>query len=717
MFEKYTGDMLNENNFFSSLDFKYGIKLNDAQKEAVLNEDNVLQIIAGAGTGKTTTLVSKVKYLVEEKGVEPDKILCLSFSRDSTDDLRKKVKEIGLPVSKKLEKGHVRVATFHSFGNSFLEQKFIPSKVAGIFGKFLKSEIVKDITVFEEFKRFFYYMFNDDLSDSEDARICYKYKPSPKFDEISISYFQTIDPSHTVQSYYDLKIADFLILNDINYHYRSENIDLFFEDKKLQFDFYLPDYGIYIEDNVLDEKEIPFWIKGDIKKREYLDQIKLKKDYFKGTDSLITINSYNDDVLDDLKNKLLSHGVSVNRIENSRIEDYLEKSGFIDALRSGHYFDKFVRSFKEHNLPTEEIFEYEKYANNIMEKFFLNIVAKYYVFYKSYLEEYDIIDFVDMIIKATPLVKGTDYDYVFVDEYQDMSKSRFNLLKAILDDSGAKLVVVGDDWQSIYGFNGCEFTYFSNFENYFPDRTIVKLGQSYRAYDKLVKAAGNFVKKDNELIQKELSGLDDEVNKPIDICYYSKENYKDEVVYKILEEISSSYEGLLSADSNKGNLREVMILARYNDPLKSLEERLNRCRADRRLKLDIKYNTFHRAKGLEAENIIILDVNNPKTSNSRGIPSSVLNEGFLRFVSFFNDKEKQSKEERRLFYVGLTRTKNKVYLCCNGSRPSRFINELSSEVKNIRKIPYDENYKPFDRKYGARKKDKSVQQSLFGDLG
>lgn len=710
------GDMMSLNkvdeDFFNNLK-KNGIELNKAQKDAVLCDSEVLQIIAGAGTGKTTTLVSKVKYLVEMKGVKPEKILCLSFSRDSADDLRDKVKKIGLPASKKEEEGYVRVATFHSFGNSFLKQKFIPSKVAGIFGKFLKEEIIADISVFEEFKRFFYYMFNDDMSDSEDGRICYKYKPSPKFDDISRSYFATIDPAHTVQSFYDLKIANFLILNGINFHYRSMNPEIPFENKKLQFDFYLPDYSIYIEDNILDEKGIPFWIKGDIKKREYLDQIQLKEEHFKNTDNLITINSYGGDALDDLRIKLINRNVQLNRIENSKIEEFLEKSGFIGALRSGHYFDKFVRSFKEHNLPTEEIFEYKKFAKNIMEEFFLDIVAKYYVFYKDYLDEYDLIDFVDMIIKATPLIKGTDYEYVLVDEYQDMSKSRFNLLKAILDDSGAKLVVVGDDWQSIYGFNGCEFTYFSNFEDYFPERTIVKLGQSYRSYDKLVKAAGNFVKKDNSLIEKELSGLDDEVNKPIDVCSYSKDSYKDEVVYRILEEISGSYEGLLERDSNKGNLRDVMILARYNDPLKTLEERLNRCHAERRLKLDIKYNTFHRAKGLEAENIIILDVNKPKTSNSRGIPSSVLNEGFLRFVSFFNDKDKQANEERRLFYVGLTRTRNKVYLCCNSSNPSVFINELPNEVKNKRNIPYDENYNPFDRKYGARKKDKSVQSTLF----
>lgn len=700
--------------FFNSLEYKFGIKLNDEQKEAVLNEGDVLQIIAGAGTGKTTTLVAKVKYLVEEKGIDPEKILCLSFSRDSADDLRKKVKEIGLAASKKPENGHVRVATFHSFGNSFLDQKFIPSQVEGIFGKFLKEEIKKDISVYEEFKRFFYYMFNDDLSDSEDGRICYKYKPSPKFDEISRAYFMTIDPSRTVQSFYDLKIANFLILNDIPFNYRAMSPEILFENKNVQFDFYLPEYGIYIEDNVLDEKGIPFWIKGDVKRREYLEQIRLKKEHFKNSNSLISINSYQDNALEDLRIKLSNHNVKFNRIENSKIDEFLEKSGFIGALRSGHYFDKFVRSFKEHDLPKEEIFKYKKLAKNIMEEFFLDIVAKYYVFYKDYLEKYNLIDFVDMIIKATPLINGTDYEYVLVDEYQDMSKSRFNLLNAILNDSGAKLVVVGDDWQSIYGFNGCEFTYFSKFEDYFPNRIDIKLGQSYRSYDKLVKAAGNFVKKDNSLIKKELSGLDDEVKKPIDVCSYSDDSYKDEVVYKILEEISASYEGLLEVDSNKGNLREVMILARYNDPLKSLEEKLNRSRAGRRLKLDIKYNTFHRAKGLEAENIIILDVNQPKTSNSRGIPSNVLNEGFLRFVSFFNDKDMQANEERRLFYVGLTRTKNKVYLCCSSSNPSIFINEIPNEVKNKRNIPYDENYKPFDRKYGARKKDKSIQQTLFG---
>ena len=75
-------DFFNENN---------NVSLNLEQKKAVLCDADVLKIVASAGAGKTATLVAKVNYLINVKNVDPSKILCLSFSRKSVKDLKRKL--------------------------------------------------------------------------------------------------------------------------------------------------------------------------------------------------------------------------------------------------------------------------------------------------------------------------------------------------------------------------------------------------------------------------------------------------------------------------------------------------------------------------------------------------------------------------------------------------------------------------------------------------
>ena len=93
--ENYIQQELDRNKeFFDDLN------LNDEQRLAVVVDAREKQIIAGAGTGKTTTIVANVKYLVERKNVEPSKILCLSYSNKSTDDLNKKFTSSGIRTHK-----------------------------------------------------------------------------------------------------------------------------------------------------------------------------------------------------------------------------------------------------------------------------------------------------------------------------------------------------------------------------------------------------------------------------------------------------------------------------------------------------------------------------------------------------------------------------------------------------------------------------------------
>ena len=673
------------------------LNLNDGQRAAVVVDEDSTQIIAGAGTGKTRTLIANVKYLIEKKKIEPSKILCLSYNISSTDDLRRRIRSVGIPATKSIKKGKVRVATFHSFGLRFSNRTYDADKIKELFINYLKETLAKDISIFENFKLYFSSEFNNmsgfSTEDNDGVAI--------KFKDTSHGEFESIRKGVIVKSYEDLVIANFLILNDVKFRYRykypveyTDNFkDYYVPDTsstnpnernylKIESDFYLPDYSLYIEDNRIDKEGNPSWInnifihgldsyKSDLKTEieEYKAQIRFKNKLSSQNElNIISVNSFMDeDFLGDLKDKLCQNGVKLNPISDDRLMKMLE---FIDFFE--HFTDikklveDFISSFKEHDVPDEEIYGYM--GENDKEKFLLKFIADYYAYYQNYLDENGLLDYSDMILKAIPNVRGTDYDYIFVDEYQDISKIRYKLLKRIKEDSDAKLVVVGDDWQSIYGFSGCDVKYFANFKEYFPVCKEVYLNQTYRSSDQLISTAGEFVDDEN-LIRKEL--YSEKINeKPIKLWVYKK-GHEFLMIYSILEEISKYAED-----------REVKILSRYNENVYVVRDKLDSICAAENLKLDITFDTFHRAKGLEAGNVIIIDVND----EVKGIPSKISDSGILRFVSFQGERSKQDMEERRLFYVGLTRTKNNVYLCADRTSISPYIKELNDEV--IEKINY-----------------------------
>ena len=634
--------------------------------------------------------------------MDPSKILCLSFSNKSVKDLSRRLKNQGISISAYEETDKVRVSTFHSFGKSFLKEDFNWGKLYYTFQNFIRNRILEDFHTYEQFRRYFYMPFNHrpnlppyDPSDIGEKR---------KFSENKDGRFEAFLKGSIVNSVQDFEIANFLALHKIEYIYMKEYYALYKDEKNLKFDFYLPEYDIYIEDIRYNEKNNPDWIKTKEKRELYIDQINFKLSLFNYElndvvddkipilkdnygSKLILVNSYlmdDREYLEDLRDKLIKCGVKFNKMSDEELIDYLYHIQFFDDLRKvTFFFNNFVESAKEKKLTSEDLRAFE--GKNDTENFFLPIVCDYFDYYIEYLEENKLMDFADMVIKATPLIKNIDYDYVLVDEYQDISGARFELLKKILEESGAKLVVVGDDWQSIYGFTGCEVKYFSNFDDYFDDITKIYLDNTYRASNQLITAAGNFID-DDYLISKNLQS-EKSLKKPIELRLYSgkskkeKELNEDLLVYEIIEELS------------KENYAEVMILSRYNDHLESLKEKLDDLYIDLRFDIDVKYNTFHTAKGLEAENVIILDVN--LVNGGKGIPSKVTTNGFMRFVSFNNDEEKQYEEERRLFYVALTRTKNKVFLCAEEGKESPFIEELDENAVNVETFEPPIGFNPF----------------------
>ena len=100
------------------------IKPDDEQRRIILRDDDYSLINAGAGSGKSTTMAAKVKYLVDKLGIKPEEIIMLTFTKKSSEDLDEKVNDLldlGIPVS-----------TFHSLGMKFIKKFYpYPIKVVG----------------------------------------------------------------------------------------------------------------------------------------------------------------------------------------------------------------------------------------------------------------------------------------------------------------------------------------------------------------------------------------------------------------------------------------------------------------------------------------------------------------------------------------------------------------------------------------------------------
>ena len=342
----------------------------------------------------------------------------------------------------------------------------------------------------------------------------------------------------------------------------------------------------------------------------------------------------------------------------------------------------FLRLFKCNNYSLEDFTIFLKKARKTIfyfkyrkEKIFLSFALNLYLMYQSYLKENSEIDFDDMIINATKIVDKSgiknNYKYVIIDEYQDTSIVRFNLIKTILAKTNAKLMVVGDDFQSIYRFTGCDLLLFINFEQFFDDAKIMKIENTYRNSQQLINIAGDFVMRNKSQIKKKLSS-NKHLDSPIEIIYY--------------DNLHKEFCDLILRIYNISN-KPIMVLGRNNNDINLILDEKFELKSNGKIifkenkNIDLYYLTVHKSKGLEEENVIIINLENKLL----GFPSQIVDDKILRFVSCSFEKYPYS-EERRLFYVAITRTKNKVYLLVPKNNPSIFIKELIVRYKKGLKI-------------------------------
>ncbi len=285
----------------------------------------------------------------------------------------------------------------------------------------------------------------------------------------------------------------------------------------------------------------------------------------------------------------------------------------------------------------------------------LSLVWPCYQAWKQQLKDNGHIDFHMMITKATELVKkgkhGASWKYIMIDEYQDISPQRLNLIEAICNQAKktheCSLFAVGDDWQSIYQFAGGNVTLTTEFDRRFPHSTTHYLDTTYRFNSKIGEVANTFVQQNANQIPKPLISFKQQKQKSVYLAPSAN-------VEKALEQISKQAK----------QAKTVLLLGRNHYHKPELFTDWQKQFAN----LDIAFMTCHASKGKEADVVVILSVDEgqfPAKVKALHLDSALSDSGDTFAYS----------EERRLFYVALTRAKEKVWITYSGGGSS-FVKEL-----------------------------------------
>ncbi len=294
------------------------------------------------------------------------------------------------------------------------------------------------------------------------------------------------------------------------------------------------------------------------------------------------------------------------------------------------------------------------------DKLIMTLISQIFFIYQKELRSTNAQDFDDLIITATKYADNyKSYQYIIIDEFQDTSLIRWNLVNKIRLVNKAKIFAVGDDYQSIFKFSGCDINIFLNFTFLVEDAIILKLKYTYRNSQELIDIASRFIRRNKAQIEKQLLSPK-HLKKPLKISYFGQKRTS---LLKLLHKVLT-YEDILVLGRNNFDLKN------YLPPNYPFTQEGFYYKAK-----FIRYLTVHSAKGLEADCVIVINLEN----NLYGFPNQLANP---QLIDLLQAKETNIMyaEERRLFYVALTRTRNEVYLLVPWRNKSIFVKEIKKYI-------------------------------------
>lgn len=343
-------------------------------------------------------------------------------------------------------------------------------------------------------------------------------------------------------------------------------------------------------------------------------------------------------------------------------EECLNREIFLNTFKKVIF--SFINTFKSQGYKQEHFLKLIKTCHNSNDLILLLIIFDIYILYEEELNSEAKIDFNDMIVKSEEEVKKQKYfkyKYIIIDEYQDISFIRYNLIHTIVEKFSCNLLAVGDDYQSIYSFSGTNIYLFTKFKRFFKNSKIIKLKKTFRNPKDVVDISNHFIRTNKGQIKKRLISYN-YINNSIYIVYTKNER-------ETFKKIAQSIDNIMILSRNKRDIENILDDNVKQDGNQIIYENKK-----------IKYLTVHSSKGLEEDNVIILN----NIDDTLGFPNKLRENELLRYIK---KEERELEEERRLFYVALTRCKKRVYIFTDKDRKSIFVKELLKKYSyKIQKI-------------------------------
>jgi DNA helicase-4 len=660
---------------------------NEPQVEAVISETKRILVLAGAGSGKTKTLLQKLIYLIEEKGVSPANILAITFTKNATNEMIDRLiisadhsgqyeKLITSKHIKKVEKDIERnnfqkkynwidgltIKTFHGFCYTILRNdgvnefdnkfKIIGNEKKGTEEDF--SNLSAAETTFEVVHK----LLIEQCNDTEYLLNLKRYMLDYLIDKIHLEksdakylvkdnkYFTTLDGTK-VRSKSEQYIADWFYRHSIKYEYEPL---LNVKDFSFHPDFFIPAANLYIEH--VSDKSYPMMNKEEQFQK---GNLLLVKTFEAMTQDSALFNNTLDSIV---KSRLPSSYNGQGSLSYNE-----EFKGYQENMKDLVYqIIRIIDMIKVENINPQLVLENSRKDQHERVRNFYELTIPLVQKYIQYCTNKSFLDFNDLISRSASLLQNqTDiankykskYQYILVDEFQDVNNLQVELIKLLLTEN-TQLFCVGDDWQSIYGFRGSNVGYIIDFDQHFPNSEVIKLNLNYRSTQNIVGASNEVIKHNKFKVDKEITASKKSEHKIVVYAGNSEEENLEFCVEKVRELLE---EGMTNEDILFLYRRSKM----YNPYFQRFKEE----------RLFIQNKTIHASKGLEAKVVFILGL----TEGGGGFPDVWLEDRIFQVIKKANH-DLLLEEERRLFYVAITRAKDKLFLITEKGKESSFLKEI-----------------------------------------
>ncbi|SNY58484.1 DNA helicase-4 [Arsukibacterium tuosuense] len=657
-------ELLTYRNLFDAVESK---PLTERQRLACLIDEDNNQVLAGAGTGKTSTMVGRAGYLLQSGQAQANEILMLAFANKAATEMQER-------IEKRLGDCGIKASTFHKLGKDIIaavegaqptltpladDDKLLAKQVNDWFEQHLKQSDYQEL-VLEYFQHYLYPLANPFDFQTE----------GEYFDFILANDIRTLK-SEKVKSLGECLIANYLLRQGIEYQYEAnyEHPTATVFHRQYQPDFYLPEQGIYIEFFGTDRQgnTAPY-----INRQQYHEDMAWKHELhqFHGT-RLITLYHYQHTegtLHQELDKQLAAFGAVAEPLPVQAILETLREFGAISAF-AALLADLLKRYRANCYEPGQLEAAIAQTANPEQVQAALTLLLPVVDDYQHLLTQHNHIDFDDMIGKAITYVKSgrfkSRWRYILVDEFQDISDARARLVTYLRDSvPDASLFCVGDDWQAIYRFTGSDLQFTTGFTQRFGSTRVTPLDLTFRFNNSISDVASQFVLQNPQQVRKQLNTFS-RVDKPA-VSLMRADNRVNIGEPSRLEVVLSKINNLAPPGSS------VYLLGRFGFNLPDRGE-LNRL-ARQFSNLKIESYSIHASKGKEADYVVVLGLE----SGKHGFPSHKQTHPLLE--ALLPAKEDFTfAEERRLFYVAVTRARHRVYLITDMAVASEFIIELLNE--------------------------------------